>query len=182
MTFRLREIPTDSLTPAEVTAIREVLWTAFPADDEAFTEADWDHSIGGMHFVLDSDSTGIVAHASVVEREIHIADRPLRTGYVEAVATAPDWQGQGHGTRVMTDVTAFVRATYELGALGTGAQGFYERLGWLTWRGPTSVRTNEGTVRTPDEDGYILVLPTPTSPPLELTAPISCDWRPGDVW
>ena len=153
MTFRLREIPTDSLTPAEVTAIRDVLWTAFPADDEAFTEADWEHSIGGMHFVLDSDSTGIVAHASVVEREIHIADRPLRTGYVEAVATAPDWQGQGYGTRVMTDVTAFVRATYELGALGTGAQGFYERFGWLTWRGPTSVRTNEARCERPTRTG-----------------------------
>ena len=31
----------------------------------------------------------IVAHAAVVEREIHIGDRTLRTGYVEAVATAP---------------------------------------------------------------------------------------------
>jgi hypothetical protein len=28
------------------------------------------------------------------------------------------------------------------------------------------------------------VLPTPTTPfvPLDLTLPLSCDWRSGDVW
>jgi hypothetical protein len=26
------------------------------------------------------------------------------------------------------------------------------------------------------------VLTTPTSPPLDLSAKISCDWRAGDVW
>ena len=32
-------------------------------------------------------------------------------------------------------------------------------------------------------DGYgILVLPTASSPQLELADPIACDWRPGDVW
>ena len=39
-----------------------------------------------------------------------------------------------------------------------------------------------GERRTPDEDGYILVLPTLSSPPLDLAATISCEWRPGDVW
>jgi aminoglycoside 2'-N-acetyltransferase I len=82
----------------------------------------------------------------------------------------------------MQDVTAFIRERFELGALGTGSHGFYERLGWLTWMGPTSVRTANGPRRTPDEDGYVMVLPTPASPPLDLTAPISCEWRPGDVW
>ena len=66
--------------------------------------------------------------------------------------------------------------------LGTGRHRFYERLGWQTWRGPTSVRAPEGMQRTPDEDGYILVLTTPSSPPLDPAAPISCDWRVGDVW
>jgi aminoglycoside 2'-N-acetyltransferase I len=82
----------------------------------------------------------------------------------------------------MTEVNEHVVANFELGALGTGSQGFYERLGWQVWRGPTSVRTAEGEQPTPDEDGYVLVLLTPTSPVLDLGAPISCDWRPGDVW
>jgi aminoglycoside 2'-N-acetyltransferase I len=58
----------------------------------------------------------------------------------------------------------------------------YERLGWLTWAGPAFVRTSDGPLRTPDDEGYILVLRTPTSPVFDLTEPISCDWRPGDAW
>jgi aminoglycoside 2'-N-acetyltransferase I len=165
-----------------VSAIRTVVWAAFGPDEEAhFTEDDWQHALGGMHFVLDLDGD-IVTHASVVERELHVDGQPLRTGYVEAVATAPDQQGAGFGSAVMRDVGAYISDHFELGALGTGRHGFYERLGWQIWLGPSSVRTDEGIETTPDEDGYILVLPTPTSPPLDLRASISCDWRPGDVW
>ena len=127
-------------------------------------------------------TAGSWPHASVVERELHVGDRALRTGYVEAVATAPDRQGQGFGSIVMTDATAYIRETFELGALGTGRHAFYERLGWRTWRGPAFVRTPDGARRTPDEEGFILVLETVMSPPLDLDSPISCDWRPGDVW
>jgi aminoglycoside 2'-N-acetyltransferase I len=75
-----------------------------------------------------------------------------------------------------------IRERYELGALATGSHAFYERLGWERWRGPSFVRTMTGQQRTPNEDGYILILRTPTTPPLDLTAPISCEWRPGDIW
>jgi aminoglycoside 2'-N-acetyltransferase I len=180
---RLRRVPTAGLTAPEVAAIRELLWTAFESaqEGEGMTEDDWQHALGGMHFLLELDGK-IVAHASVVERELHVDGRPLRTGYVEAVATAPQRQGSGHGSTVMSDVAAYVRDRFELGALGTGSQRFYERLGWLIWRGPSSVRTADGIRRTPDDDGYIMVLPTPSSPPLDLDAGISCEWRPKDVW
>jgi aminoglycoside 2'-N-acetyltransferase I len=178
---RLRNVATHELEAAEIRAIRELLWLAFPPGDEAFTEDDWQHALGGRHFVLDRDGK-VLAHASVVERELRVAGRPLRTGYVEAVATHPAEQGRGLGTRVLHAVTSYIREGFELGALGTGAHHFYERLGWLRWQGPTSVRTDSGTSRTQDEDGDILVLLTPSSPPLDLTAPISCDWRPGDAW
>jgi len=180
--IRLRRLTTDELTAPEVHAIREMLVAAFGTDEEErFTEDDWQHSVGGLHFVLDVDGE-IVAHASVVERELHVGDRPLRTGYVEAVATVPARQGAGLGTLVMRDVGSYIRDSFQLGALGTGRQTFYERLGWTVWAGPSSVRTATGTRRTPAEDGYILILPTPSSPRLDLTAPISCEWRPGDVW
>lgn len=179
---RLRRCATNGLTAREVRAIRELLDAAFGSDEEArFTEEDWQHAIGGMHFLLDID-TRIVAHASVVERQLHVDGRPLRTGYVEAVATAPDRQRKGLGTSVMRGVGTYIAEHFELGALGTGSHRFYERLGWLTWRGPSYVRTRSGRRRTPDEDGYILVLTTPSSPPLDLSASISCEWRPGDVW
>jgi aminoglycoside 2'-N-acetyltransferase I len=180
--LRVRRLTTAELSPPEIEAIRAVLWAAFGDDpEEAFTESDWDHARGGIHVVADVDGR-IVAHASVVPRELHIAGRRLATGYVEAVAVQPGLRGRGFGTAVMRDVDSIIGADYELGALGTGEHGFYERLGWRTWRGPTSVRTDAGDRPTPEDDGYILVLETPTSPPLDLDAPISCDWRPGDVW
>ena len=178
---RLRRATTAELSDADVGALRALLWAAFPIGDEGFTEEDWDHSVGGVHFILEIEGV-IVGHASVVERQLHIGDLPVRTGYVEAVAVEPARQGQGLGTQVMREVTSHIRDGYQLGALGTGSHRFYERLGWRTWRGPTSVRTETGLVRTADDDGYILVLETPTSPAIDLGAPLSCEWRPGDVW
>lgn len=172
---------TDELTADQIVAIRDLLWAAFPPGDEGFSEDDWQHALGGQHFVVELDGA-IVSHASVVERELHVADLPIRTGYVEAVATAPDRQRQGLGSAAMREATLYIRATFEFGALGTGEHGFYERLGWLTWQGPSAVRTPDGPRRTPDDDGFIMVLTTPTSPPIDLRTPISCDWRPGDVW
>jgi RimJ/RimL family protein N-acetyltransferase/GNAT superfamily N-acetyltransferase len=178
----LRRVPSGELTTAEVAVIRELLRNAFASEpDEPFTDVDWEHALGGIHFVLEL-GTEIVAHASVVERQLHVDGQPLRTGYVEAVATAPQQQGTGLGTRLMLDVASYIRHGFELGALGTGSIRFYERLGWLRWLGPTSVRTSSGLQRTPADDGYVLVLPTPTSPSLDLTGPISCEWRPGEVW
>jgi aminoglycoside 2'-N-acetyltransferase I len=178
---RLRELSTDALTSDELRAIRALMDGAFGTGDEAFGDDDWAHALGGVHFVLDLDGE-IVSHASVVDRVIEIGGRALRTGYVEAVATAPLLQGRGHGSVVMEAATDDIRRRFELGALGTGRHAFYQRLGWETWLGPAFVRTPEGEQRTPDDEGYILVLRTPTSPPFAPTEPISCDWRPGDVW
>ncbi|MDF2734707.1 MAG: aminoglycoside 2-N-acetyltransferase [Chloroflexota bacterium] len=179
---RVRRTRTEDLTRSEVDSIRELLVAAFGTDeDEAFTDDDWEHAIGGLHFVCDLNGA-IVAHASVVERELHVDTRALRTGYVEAVATAPDHQGAGLGSLVMADANAYIRDTFELGALGTGRQAFYEQLGWRTWIGPSGVRTTDGVRPTPEEDGYLMVLTTPTSPPLDMNATITCEWRPGDVW
>ena len=174
---------TDELSAPQIEAIRALLWVAFAKDEDgAFTEDDWQHALGGTHFIVQVGAT-IVAHAAVVERSLHVAGVPIRTGYVEAVATLPQLQGRGHGTALMREVDALIERDFDLGALGTGSQGFYERLGWQVWRGPSSVRTPSAPDQpTPDEDGYIMVLLTPTTPPVSLEAPISCEWRPGDVW
>jgi aminoglycoside 2'-N-acetyltransferase I len=174
-------VPTAALAVGQIAEIRTHLWDAFSEPGNEMTEADWEHALGGIHVLLSSGGA-LVGHASVVERTLWIGERPFRTGYVEAVATRPDRQGQGFGTLLMRRVNDHIGERFELGGLGTGVQPFYERLGWLIWRGPTWVRTEHGPVRTPDEDGYIMVLPTPAMPNLELTAPLSCEWRPGDVW
>jgi len=179
---RIRQLRTSELTSAEVDAIRDLLWAAF-ADDEdgAFSEDDWQHSIGGLHFVLDLDGR-VVSHASVVERYLNVGGTTVRTGYVEAVATATDKQRRGFGSSVMREVNAYIAQHFRLGGLGTGSHGFYQRLGWQVWIGPSFVRATEGLERTAEEDGYILVLQTPSSPVIDLAAPISCEWRSGDVW
>ena len=179
---RVRALPTAELSDAETTAIQALMSAAFKRDEHGgFTWDDWLHALGGVHLVLERDG-GIVGHASVVQRALEISGRPIRTGYVEAVAILPSLQRVGLGSLLMRAVNEHVAAEYELGALGTGTQPFYQQLGWLIWQGPTSVRIDGRTEPTPDEDGYILVLPTPTSPPFELSEPISCEWRPGDAW
>ena len=180
--LRLRRLSTAELTSSETTAIRSLMRVAFGTDEEErFSDDDWQHALGGVHFVLELDGE-IVAHASVVEREIHVGDQAFRTGYVEAVATDPARQGVGLGSIVMTDATEYISERFDLGGLGTGRQSFYGRLGWKIWAGPSSVRAADGDGPTPDDDGSIMVLETPTTPSLDLAAPISCDWRPGDVW
>jgi aminoglycoside 2'-N-acetyltransferase I len=177
----IRLVPSDALRPDEVAALRELFDEAWSDDAEGFTDLDWSHAVGGVHVIAEADGR-VVAHASVVQRELHTAGHRLRTGYVEAVATRPSRQREGLGSLVIGEVGELIDRTYRLGALATGVVGFYERLGWMVWEGPTSVRTAAGLVRTAEEDGNVFVRLTPTSPELDLSAPISCDWRPGDVW
>jgi len=67
------------------------------------TEGDWQHALRGTHFLLELD-TEIVAYASVAERQLEVGSRQLRTGYVEAVATAVPHQRRGLGSLLMTAV------------------------------------------------------------------------------
>jgi aminoglycoside 2'-N-acetyltransferase I len=176
----VRKVPTGRLRPEEVTLLRELFGAAWRDDPEPFEDEDWEHAVGGIHFLLEEERS-ILAHASVVERELHAGDRPLVTGYVEAVATWPALQGRGHGSALMREVGEHIDRTFELGALG-GEPSFYERLGWVRWRGQLFVRTDDGPVRTPEEEGSVLVRVTPATPDLDLEGPLTCDWRPGDVW
>lgn len=150
------------------------------AHGHAFLE-DWDHALGGTHFWIEADGTP-VSHACVVERTLQIGARALRTGYVEAVATESEFQRRGFGTDVMRAATEHIARAFELGALSTGEHGFYERLGWEPWRGPTFVRTEAGLVRTEEDDGGVMVLRTVRALDIDPADPIVCDWRAGDVW
>lgn len=178
----LHRLPTEQLSAQQIAEARDLLWLAFAKDEHGgFTEEDWQHALGGTHFVVEVEGR-VVSHAAVVERTLHVAGAPVRTGYVEAVATAPAEQGRGHGVSVMRAVNHLIERDFAFGILGTGSQGFYERLGWRIWQGPSSVLTASAETATPGDDGYIMYLLTPSSPPLDPRAPIACEWRPGDVW
>ena len=173
----LRTLPTARLSESD----RATLWSLCREAWPEFSDVEWDHMVPGLHFVLDDDGA-IVSHAALVERELHVGDRPIRTGFAENVVTRADRRGRGLGTAVMRAVGEHITGRYALGALDTGVPGFYERLGWVRWRGPTFVRTAAGPRATPEEDDAVMILRTPTTPDFALDEPISCEWRPGEVW
>ena len=177
---QLRTATTDELTPRELEALRALVFGAF---EGRFDEHDWEHMLGGTHVLVVEDGEP-VGHGAVVPRVLVAGGRELRTGYVEGVATRGDRRGAGLATAVMRQVGRIIRDTYELGALadGTRIPGFYQRLGWETWRGPTFAAGPEGLVRTAEEDGGILVLRTPVTAGLEVTGALVGDWRAGDLW
>jgi aminoglycoside 2'-N-acetyltransferase I len=172
----VRVVPTEGFSPSELSTVRELLLEAFEGD---VTEDDWNNCLGGLHVVALDE--GIVSHAAVVPRRL-VSDRPLRSGYVEGVATALNHRHRGYGSSVMRVVADIVRDQYELGALATGSPGFYARLGWESWRGPTSVSTPTGLQRTPEEDDAVMVLRTAATRDLDVTTGLMCEWRPGEVW
>ncbi|MBA3688646.1 MAG: GNAT family N-acetyltransferase [Chloroflexi bacterium] len=180
METSIRVVASAELTVADWTTLTDLCVAAFNEDWDGYWE-----SIGpGVHVIAEQAGRGVVAHAAIVPRLLYPGEATLRTGYVEAVAVAPAMQRHGLGTKVMEIIDAMIDEAYELGALGTGSHGFYERLGWVTWRGPTWIREGDGRVeRSPNEDGGIMVRRTPTTPAdFDLTLPIAVDWRPGEVW
>src|SRR3990172_12479975 len=93
---RTRDLATAELTTAESGQIRALLWAAFEPDDAGFSEDDWQHALGGRHFLVEVGDE-IVAHAAVVARTIEIGGRPLRAGDAEAVGPGPPREREGHG-------------------------------------------------------------------------------------
>jgi aminoglycoside 2'-N-acetyltransferase I len=177
----LRRALTEELSTQEVAALILLFDAAWRNKSSVFTAEDQEHAFGGMHFLMEEDGQ-ILSHASVHPRDIHVGETPVKTGYVEAVATLPKHQGKGHASTVMQEVGVFLGENYQLGGLSTGIPGFYERFGWQVWEGPTFCRTHRGLERTEDDDGSVLVKLTPASLKLDLTDLISCETRSGDAW
>jgi len=122
----------------------------------------------------------LVSHAMWVTRWLQPgAAAPLRTAYVEAVATDPAHQGRGYASAIMRRLAAAV-ADFDLAALSPSDEAYYARLGWERWRGPLSIRAADGILATPDEEAMILRLPA--TPPLDLDGPLSAEWRAGELW
>ena len=170
--------PTGALLPPRRDDLRRMLDAAFGGD---FSDDDWQHALGGLHVWIE-DAAGFVSHAAIVERTLVCSGHTLRVAFVEAVATVPARQRRGHGTAVMTRVGELIEARHALGALSSSVQAFYRSVGWEAWRGPTFVDGPAGRARTPDDDGGVMILRTPRTPPLDLDGAIVCDWRAGDVW
>ena len=132
-----------------------------------------DHLLGLRHGAL-------VSHLMWVTRWLQPAGRrPLRTAYVEMVATAPSMQRQGYASALLEHFVPLV-GDYELAALCPAAEGLYAQLGWRFWRGPLSARKNGRILPTPEE--RVMILPLPRTPSLDPDLPLSIEWRPREVW
>jgi aminoglycoside 2'-N-acetyltransferase I len=168
---------TGALDEASLAAGRALLYDVF--DD--MTEADWEHSLGGLH-ALAWDGPTLIGHAALVQRRIIHNGQALRAGYIEGVAVRADRRGQGHGAALMAALEPILRRAYDLGALGATdeATSFYAARGWRVWTGPLSALTPTGIHPTPDEHGGVYVLPLAV--PLDPTGELTCDWRDGDTW
>jgi aminoglycoside 2'-N-acetyltransferase I len=174
----VRVAHTSELDAATLVAARALLDEVFAGD---MTDDDWDHALGGVHALVWEDHA-LVGHASVVQRRVLYEGRALRAGYVEGVGVRSGHRRRGHAGAMMAALERVIRGAYDLGALGATDEAvpLYTARGWQRWRGPLSAITPAGTVRTPEEEGAVYVLPVAV--PLDLARELTCDWRDGDVW
>jgi aminoglycoside 2'-N-acetyltransferase I len=136
---------------------------------------------GGWHFLAYHDER-LVSHAMITTRWLQSESQPLlKTGYVDAVSTLPEYQGQGYGSAVMRQLAKDIDRDYVIACLETDKVGFYERLGWQTWRGSLAGRSEQGLVPTPDQCG-IMVLRLSQTPILDLESMLTIECQTGRIW
>ena len=173
--LELRTVPSVALQPAERARVIALCSQAYEEDFAPYLE----QLTGGTH-LLAYRGNELVSHAMWVIRWLQPAGLDsLRTAYVEAVATAPAWQGRGFGRAVMRRLQQAI-TDFTLGALSPSDPAWYAPLGWELWRGPLSIRTPAGSSATPDEQ--VMILRLPGTPPLNLEAGLSAEWRAGELW
>jgi aminoglycoside 2'-N-acetyltransferase I len=168
-------LPTGALSPADRSAIVELCTRAFKTDFSSL----W-HFVRNADHVLATLDGRLVGHAIWSTRTAQVDGGPfLRTAYLDAVATDPDLWGQGIGRAVITCLEVET-AGFDLRALSTDRPGFYERLGWERWRGPTGGRDGDRMIPTPDET--VFISRTATTPPLDPGGLLTVEWRAGSIW
>lgn len=177
--MEITTVASADLDPATRSALRD-LWDRSFGD--RFDEHDAEHAYGGVHVLAGVDGL-VVGHASVVPRQIRFGPGPWReVGYVEAVATHPDHQGRGVGSRVIERLHEVIHGRWPVAMLSTGrATGFYETLGWERWLGRSFTRTSTGVVPDGEHGGLMILRCQPSAVP-DLTVDVTCEDRPGDAW
>jgi aminoglycoside 2'-N-acetyltransferase I len=134
-------------------------WLQAAYDDGPWRPQHWDDIGPGPHILAEDDEGELIAHACIAWVPIEVGGKTVPTGYLVDVATRADVRGSGHGSAVVAAAQRLIESEASIGFLATGSQSFYERLGWVRWRGRSAVREPDGTITpTPDEDGAIMAL------------------------
>ncbi len=135
---------------------------------------------GGRHFMAYRGNE-LVSHAVVTTRWLQIeGERRLKTAYVDAVATKPARQGQGHATALLRLLETNVD-DYDVACLQTDIPQFYERLGWELWHGALAGLSGRTLIPTPDQHG-IMILRLKGTPDLDLDGRLTIECDPGRIW
>jgi aminoglycoside 2'-N-acetyltransferase I len=178
--MNLSDLSVQRMTSADAISqlgdLRAFLDEAFDGD---FSDEDFDHAFGGTHFAILTQGR-LVAHGSVVMRQITFDERAHATGFVEAMAVGHEWRGRGVGSKLLAELTDFCRSNFAVAMLSTGSHAFYEKHGWRRFNGESYLATDAGVVRTEEDDDGLMLL---TSLEHVLAADrVTCDFRSGDVW
>jgi aminoglycoside 2'-N-acetyltransferase I len=176
--LKLEVLRADQLTSEQLAEIHALCKRAY-----AVYDVDLDllfQTLTNATHVMGWLGSAIVSHAMWVTRWLQPSHQPpLRTAYVEMVATEPQFQGRGFASAIMRRLASAID-DFELGGLSPAEPMLYTKLGWDFWQGPLFIRTKDGLISTPD--GQVMILPLPKTPPLDLTLPLSAEWRAGELW
>jgi len=171
----LEIIPKNQLSATDTAAIVDLCSQAYEEDYAPYMQT----FVDPVHVLARLDGK-LVSHALWITRWLQVGDGPLlRTAYVEGVATAGSFRGLGFATAVMKRLAIEI-ADFEIGALSPADTSLYTRLGWEFWQGPLFHRKAGRLI--PDLDEAVMILRLPKTPNLDLSLPISVEWREGEIW
>ena len=156
--LRLTVKKNGDLSENELTDIIALCSRAFNTDYRRFLNTFPDST-----HVLGHDENTLVSHALWITRWLQVQDRsPMRTAYIEGVATDEPYRKRGFASEVMKKLSEEI-TNFEIAGLCTGIPDFYSRLGWQVWTGPLLTRKNDELIPS-QEDASVMVLPLPNTP------------------
>jgi aminoglycoside 2'-N-acetyltransferase I len=172
---RIAVIAQQELSPLQRAEIVELCSQAYQEDFSSIVQLPYDRPF----HVLAYANGDLVSHALWFTRILNYNGIPLRSAYIEAVATQPAYQGRGYASMLLRSLASAI-ASYDIGALSPSDPAFYSRLGWELWRGDLFAVTDVDTVATPEY--RVMILRLPRTPALDLTGNLAAPWREGDIW
>jgi hypothetical protein len=175
MSLRIEHLATRYLPQSSTRALVALCDAAFNENSAAYFR-----DIGPGEHLLGWDNETLATHLMWVPRTLVVGRLSLRTAYIEQVATAGSHGRRGYASQLLGMLPPLL-ASYDIAALSPATESLYLRLGWQYWEGPLSHRKDGEGV--PDPEERVMVLPLPRTPTaLDRKAPLSIEWRPGDVW
>jgi GNAT superfamily N-acetyltransferase len=185
----IQVIPAQQLTLTDLRSIQALCTRAFEED----VWCDYDYLKSAFHLIGRVDER-IVSHALWTDRILVVdGQAPLKTAYLEYVATEPVLQGQGLASQLLRVFIEYIQndlllrtqlhidKPYQWAALAPEDSDFYQRLGWELWVGDLAIRLEDGqTIATPDDD--VMVYRLARTPIFSVTGALSAEYREGEWW